>query len=75
MVFNGRFINSVLIINYMDTKLIKTKEDARKCAIKWQHWAWNESLSYSELQEWNIFFTKLAKKFGLKREFKNEGIL
>jgi hypothetical protein len=55
---------------------IKTKEEAREYAIEWQHWfSEQENMYYSDLAEWNGLFWKLAEKFHLKREFKENGII
>jgi hypothetical protein len=54
---------------------VKTKEQARQIAIDWQSWASKQSLSYSELSQWQTYFETLAKKFGLKKEFKENGII
>ncbi len=56
-------------------KDIKTKGQARDEAIKWQEWASKKSLSYGDLCSWCAYFTRLAKKFGLVREFKENGII
>jgi hypothetical protein len=56
-------------------KNIKTKEEARQCAIDCQHKIANESLSYGELAEYAGQFRQLGKKFGLLREFKENGII
>lgn len=54
----------------------KTKAEARQYAIDWQSWASEQGyLSYSELAEWNAIFLALAKKYNLKREFKENGII
>jgi len=55
--------------------LLKTKEEARQIAIKWQNWASKRNLSYGELAEWQGYFIALARKFHLVREFKENGIL
>lgn len=54
---------------------IKTKEEARQYAIEWQQWASDNNLSYSELESWGNYFRKLAEKFSLVREFKENGII
>ena len=54
---------------------IKTQEQARQTAIEWQHKMANLSMSYVELAYWSDFFTQIGKKFGLVREFKENGIL
>ncbi len=59
----------------MKDKGIKTKEQARKTAIEWQNWQADQSLSYGELNYWQNYFEKLAKKFDLIEEFKENGII
>lgn len=63
--------------NYPMTSLskIKTKEEARTMAIDYQNWASEQSMSYGELVEYQNYFEKLGKKFGLKEEFKENGII
>lgn len=56
-------------------KTVKNKNEARLMAVDWQVWASEQSMSYSELSEWNDFFTELARKFNLIREFKENGII
>lgn len=55
--------------------IIKTKEEARQYAIDWQSWQSKRSLSYKEMLDWQIYFKKLAKKFNLVKEFKENGII
>lgn len=52
-----------------------TKEEARQYAIDWQYWVSEENLSYEELADWQVHFTDIAKKFGLVREFIENGII
>ena len=54
---------------------IKDKQKARDCAIKWQHWASKHNLSFFEMVEWTTYFYTLARKFGLVREFRENGII
>ena len=54
---------------------IKTEGEARQTAINFQNWVSGESLSYSELSEYNGYFETLAKKFNLTEEFKENGII
>lgn len=54
---------------------ITSAEEAREHAIEWQHWAGEQNLSYGELAEWQAHFEKLANRFGLMEEFKENGIL
>ncbi|MBR4856331.1 MAG: hypothetical protein IKU94_06865 [Bacteroidaceae bacterium] len=53
----------------------KGKEAAREKAIAWQYEAAEQSLSYGELAEASDYFTRLAKRFGLVREFRENGII
>ena len=59
----------------MKRKKTMTKEDARQEAIDWQYWASEQSLSYGELAEYADYFGKLARKFGLTEEFRENGII
>lgn len=43
----------------------KTKEEARQYAIEFQAWASEQSLSYSELAEWQSEFERIGKEFDL----------
>jgi hypothetical protein len=54
---------------------IKTVDEAKQLAIDWQTWQSDKSLSYAELAEWQEYFRKLAVKFHLVREFKENGII
>lgn len=54
---------------------IKSKDEARQQAIDWQTWAIEQSLSYGELAEWQGYFRTLGNKYGLLREFEENGIL
>lgn len=51
------------------------KEQARQKAIEWQIEASDKALSYSELAYWTNLFYKLATRFGLVREFRENGII
>lgn len=66
----------------MEKRIIKTKEEARQYAIDWQHWVSEQNemgekptLYQSDLVEWQNIFVKLAKRFGLTREFRENGII
>ena len=50
------------------------KEAARESAIIWQHEATEKNLSYLELAEAASRFEKLGRKYGLLREFRENGI-
>jgi hypothetical protein len=58
-----------------DIKKVKSEDEARQIAIDWANWVANNSLSYGELIEFWNYFAKLAKKFHLEEEFKENGIL
>ena len=59
----------------MTETIIRTKGEARQKAIEWQQWASRKNLYYSELAAWQKYFEYLGKRFGLIREFKENGIL
>lgn len=51
------------------------KDNARKMAIMWQANFNNQNYSYEELVVWRQSFTCLARKYGLVREFRENGII
>lgn len=51
------------------------KGAARQEAKDWQNDFANHDYSYEELGEFNARFEKLAKQFGLQKEFKENGII
>jgi hypothetical protein len=55
--------------------LIKTKEQARQYAIDYQNWSSNKDLSWGESLDFQNKLRSLAKKFGLVKEFKENGII
>jgi hypothetical protein len=59
----------------IDIKDIKSKEEARQLAIDWQIWQTEESLYMSEVAEWADYFTEVGHRFGLTREYKQNGII
>lgn len=52
----------------------KRKEEARNEAIEWQLDFENHNYSWSELSYYVGYFTALGKKYGLLREFRENGI-
>lgn len=50
------------------------KEKARNEAIDWQYNAANENYSYGELADWYAHFELLGRRYGLLREFRENGI-
>lgn len=53
----------------------KRKEAARQGAIDWQADFGNHNYSYGELAFYFDYFEKKAKRYGLLREFRTEGII
>ena len=51
------------------------KEQARTKAINWQHKQINKNMSWQEILNYQEYFYKLAKKYGLIKEFKENGII
>lgn len=62
-------------VNIMASITIKTKEEARQYAIEFQQKASQENYSYGELIQYQNELTKLAKRFRLTKEFKENGII
>ena len=50
------------------------KEKIRQEAIFWQLDFCNHNYSYEELWDWQNYFYKKGKKYGLLKEFKENGI-
>lgn len=53
----------------------KLKEKLRNEAIEWQNTISEFQLSYEELIEMQRYFERMGKKFGLLKEFKENGII
>ena len=53
----------------------KRKADVRAEAIDWQSDFCNHNYSYGELAYYSDYFERLGRRYGLLREFKNEGII
>ena len=51
------------------------KEEARRRAQEWQNYYSNFNYSYMDLLSWQDFFYNIGKKYGLIREFKENGII
>lgn len=62
-------------MKYRRITTFKTLNEARQYAIDWQSWQSEQSLSYRELIKWQNLFEKLAIKFDLLEEFKENGII
>lgn len=50
------------------------KEMARQEAIDWQNGVANHNYSYGELAKFGCHFEKLGKRYGLLKEFRENGI-
>ena len=52
----------------------KKKEIARQEAIDWQDDFRNHNYSYGELTKFGYYFEKLGRRYGLLKEFRENGI-
>ena len=51
------------------------KAKARRLAIEWQQIVSNTAQDYEFFVRWAELFQKIAKKYGLVREFRENGII
>ena len=51
------------------------KGQAREKAIQWQREFNEYNYSWGELYEYGIYFEKLGKRYGLLKEFRENGII
>lgn len=51
------------------------KRALREFAIEWQYNIQNTDVSYGDMLTWFSFFNKYGKRYGLIREFKENGII
>lgn len=51
------------------------KAEIRQEAIDWQAEFPETNYSYGEMAEWSDYFTKQGKRYGLLREFRDNGII
>lgn len=56
-------------------KYQKGKEAARTAAIDWQDRFSRSAVSWGELAQWQEHFTRLGRRYGLLREFAENGII
>ena len=59
----------------MKNRYQRKKNAVRQEAIDWQHSLNEKDLSYGELATDQYKFEKLAKRYGLVREFRENGII
>jgi hypothetical protein len=57
------------------SKYQRARERIRNMAIEWQNDFENHDYSYGDLIYWEDYFRGLAKKYGLVREFEENGII
>lgn len=57
------------------TQYAINKQRARDKAIMWQSMFGENSYSWGELFTFSDYFTKLGKRYGLLREFRENGII
>ena len=53
----------------------RAKQKAREEAMQWQHDFVNHSYSYSDMADFTSHFEKKAKRYGLIKEFRENGII
>ena len=53
----------------------KAKERAKDKAVEWQSNFCDKNYSYEELAYWGDYFWRLARRYGLVREFRENGII
>lgn len=53
----------------------KAKERARNKAVEWQNGFCDHNYSYGELVYYRDYFGRLAKRYGLVKEFRENGII
>ena len=56
-------------------KYQELKEKARQEAVEWQLGFGNHNYSWGDLYEFGCYFEKLARRYGLVKEFKENGII
>ena len=57
------------------SRYARAKENARQKAMDWQTEYYNNNYSYGELIAFAEYFTRLAKRYGLMTEFRENGII
>lgn len=57
------------------SKYQQEKERARQKAIDWQYGFTDHNYSYGELADWAAYFERLAKRYGLIKEFRANAII
>lgn len=63
------------ILELKDVNAVENADEAKQIAIGFQNYVSEKSLSYSEVAEFQGYFTLLADKFDLTDEFIENGII
>lgn len=71
----GKYWFNVIMGEYEKLKYRARKLQARQEAIDYQSEAGERCLSYSELAERTNYFERLGKRYGLLKEFRENGII
>lgn len=56
------------------SKYYERKEEIRQQAIEWQLKCCSHNYSWGKLADWCDYFYKLGKRYGLLKEFRENGI-
>lgn len=56
-------------------KYQRAKERARDMAVEWQNSFCDQNYSYEELVYWQDYFSRLARRYGLISEFRENAII
>lgn len=72
---NCSLCSAGLVPLHKSTRYITSEDEARELAIDWQQWSSEQDMSWGELAEWSDLFRKLARKFNLTEEFKENAII
>ena len=57
------------------SKYMEKKEAARNEAINWMHTTANDSMSWSEIAEYQDRLMTIGRRYGLIREFRENGVI
>lgn len=68
-------INKYILLDYIKTKYQRQKEKIREEAKGWQNSFFEKNSYYSDLITWQEYFEKYGKRYGLLKEFRENGIV
>ncbi len=70
------FVDGVRLVDWYKRPTREIKKDIlREFAIEWQTRFSEFNYSYYELADWQTFFEEYGKRYGLLREFRENGII